>query len=123
MLSSKSCAFLAGAGRDCLLGIADIAPARREGCILFVGRSGICGVKSSVFAPSRSGAPCVDMNGRAESNDALRRLSGDGCRDNDGGPISAIFVCDEPYAIVGTASPIGAGGKGGDEFDWNNMCA
>lgn len=34
-------------GRLCLAGLADMGPERSEGCILFVGRGGNCGAKSS----------------------------------------------------------------------------
>lgn len=56
MLSSNHWAFLAGGGSDCLEGILDIGPARSEGCILFVGRGGSCGVKSSARVTARSGS-------------------------------------------------------------------
>ena len=40
IVSSNHCAFLAGAGNDCLEGRPDIGPARKDGCMLFVGRGG-----------------------------------------------------------------------------------
>lgn len=45
--ASAHCDGLGGGGSDRRIVEADIGPERREGCILFAGRGGSCGVKSS----------------------------------------------------------------------------
>lgn len=80
MLSSYQCAGRAGGGRDCLAGEPDIGPARRDGCMLLVGRGGICGVKSSVSAGCDS-CPCAERGGAGTANTSCDRTAGDGvCR-------------------------------------------
>jgi hypothetical protein len=65
--------------------VGEVGFARREGCMLPVGRVGRRGVKSSGLLGDRGI-----------------------------GRTLPIFVCDEPYEYTGMGSPSGAAGRGGE---------
>lgn len=124
-LSSNHWPERGGGGRDWRAGEPAIGPARREGWMLFAGCAGSCGAKSSVSAYFTSGPGCVfggaapDRGGAGAANASCERGVGAGA----GGGTSSTFVCREPYEIDGTGSPDGAGGSGGEAFDWKRTLA
>ena len=91
--------------------------------MLFVGRAGICGVKSSVVGGC--GSPLAGCWGDIPdtAKTSCGRVAGDGVRRRESAGLSLTFVCNVPYDIAGTGSPTGAGGSGGDALDWKRTLA
>lgn len=90
--------------------------------MLFTGRGGNCGIKSSGAGeriPVREGSGRGGIVGvEVGSSDVF-------CGDDGVCGMFATLVCDEPYVTTAGASPNGAGGRGGDSLTlaWNKTCA
>lgn len=99
----------------CRAGDPENWPARSDGCMLFAGRGGSCGVKSCGMGR----VPSAEDRGDCIEIGRLRGDAGMG-----GGGIFETLVWVEPYdALGGGPSCNGAGGNGGDPACENRIWA